>query len=247
MTVSVMVSGIRGFATIPSWTQFKVFAPTVEDPTAKQGSVKLSPSIAVVALMGAVNGPLGDGMYFNANVSVPVGPGLDFKEGVWQYVQTETRYRHQARTDGNGAIPVNEHQRNSGAFGLDNFFPYDKPSSDQPWDTGPIPHPMTDNPNNLLFPSLNDPRKTDTILSSTMNNSFTMFIMFKPAGDLSQWVPLVVDHWTVAFDVGFTGPGAYPNSYKINSSNASNGGFVPATDEPLWQMVLHNGDGWVPE
>jgi hypothetical protein len=244
-TISVKITGVgagSGLIDDSASTKFHVYTPTVISPSAKQGVVEFNIWKPYVGLYYGNGYP--SGMNFDATVEVPTIASLS--QGSWQYVQTVTDYTHETRVDANGHNPVGEHLPYPGGFGLDNTYPYDGP-----WDTGPDHHATADNPGN---PLLSPGASNDILLNTSKNASWSMFIMFKPAGGQSQWVPLEVDQWAIRFGAMRTGgstTGAWifdPSFGDPNSAaNKSNSGFLPTASEPLWDLVFVNGHNWQPD
>jgi len=179
------------------------------------------PTAQVTATTGtvAVGSPFGNLELHYGTTSIP---GISFSRtitvptgfaGATQWVQTVTTLRRR--------------QLNSGAWerwsgtGLDTTYPYDSGSS------------TSDSPGNPL---------SSDYLQVTADDSFTMWLMFKPDGATSIWVPLRQVSWSWAGAASRSG-----STWTLNSSsNTGNPADADSTTHPTWTLNVAN-NSWVAE
>jgi len=117
-----------------------------------------------------------------------------------------------------------------GLWVLDKRDPYEGHS----WPTGPTPGSTGDSPSN----DLNDPN----IRVSGLNDSFQTYLMFRPPGIGSSWVPLQLDTWDFYIEVARAGT----TWRNLGTSTQSNSGFSQYTVQPQWTNVLPSPFSQIP-
>ena len=154
------------------------------------------------------------GIEFTPSVTVPQG-----FSGDTQWIQLVDSTRRRRKSDG-------VWQRWAGA-GLDSVYPY--------WASGST----NDSPAISFSPSSNSGL---TIIEMTVADSFEMYLMFKPSGTNSIWVPLRKVSWS------WSAAGTYDgNTVTLGSSNHStNPSGVDTTDHPAWTRNAQSNQ-WVNE
>ena len=79
-------------------------------------------------------------------------------------------------------------------------------------------------------------RAVTGIYLSPQEEQLTTYVMFKPAGDDSQWVPLMKFDWWWSVDA------QNPDGWQLMTSDRYLGTPEEATDHPVWNQVASGGD-----
>jgi hypothetical protein len=241
-TLSVDVSGIPfDGGQMPALAKFNVVSPTVNAVLGlgSPGSPAIPgiPAWNNVGLYtgyatGATNAsdPTQGGAVYSAQVTVPSG----FASGTFNFLQLVKPYRDITDTSNLTEIRTSP----SGSFVLDDPFPvggnYTWPLDNQDgWTTGALYKTTWDLPHESL----------SGLYRITMDDTFITYVMFKPGGTNSNFVPLESATWGYtmsAFRAGggwvwLTGPvlkptGATPNAAAPNA-------FASASTEPTWTGI----------
>lgn len=124
------------------------------------------------------------------------------------------------------ADSLRRRQLNAGSWerwagaGLDNTFPYNPSTS------------TNDSPSTPL---------TNDLLQKTVNDSYEMWLMFKPSGTGSIWVPLRKVSWNWSGAASRSG-----TTWTLNSSsNSVNPADPDSTSHPMWTRNVKD-NAWVP-
>jgi hypothetical protein len=163
-----------------------------------------------------------NGINWTANVSVPAA----FPQGEFKFVQTVTPRRLEIRT--NGDLYNLPH---AGELVLDTSDPYAAmygPLIGGPWTTG-ASHSSGDDPGDFLDHQIQ--------LDDSVCDRFQTYLMFRPDGDRSEWVPLAREDWSWGFRIDHpTGSGTWTFYVAPWKEVAPN--FVPETNEPVWDANI---------
>jgi len=163
------------------------------------------------------------GFEIKCKVEVPSG----FSQGVWQYVQLVKMDVHREDDDTNTA----EYDMN-GEWVLDTTYPYAGGS----WSTGSTERETDDSPCHWL--------RADMKWLQTNKDEFNMYIMFKPSGSNSIFVPLAVVNWW------WKGKGQENGAswdLVVGSDGwSTNPSASDVTTYPVWDKNIANYS-WVPE
>lgn len=180
------------------------------------------------------------GIVLEGSVQVPA----DFGQGDWHIVQKWTPGRH--RTSAAGGF----HSPYQGVSGLDNWHPYLAvldPYVNEAWPTGPDARAAWDEP---YMPLL------EGSVENSMDDWFETFMMFRPAGPDSRWVPLRRVTWSIKISAVPTpaDPTVWvvdrPTERTLNGQpvpNQSQAPFLPTIEFPEWEIVHLNNAEMVPD
>ena len=228
-TVSISVGNINGISyTITS--KYEVYNPSVNNETVSFSSPRINPLFQWLSLDSAT----GPGMKWTADVRPPA----DFAEGDWNFLQLVTPGRFYSDSTRSW------HVHGTAIQGLDTAFPYAFPtvaynatvdgiaaySSPLPAGTG-----MSDSPSLSLIHIRNLGG-----VQASVSESFETYIMYRPPGGDSRWVPVrrllwgwsAVAQWNPNTQVWQLMPGGTPDS-----------GIEPlptpdsTSSEPIWNVV----------
>jgi hypothetical protein len=215
------------------YSTYKVFEPTATI-TETLGTIKLWYFTGFPPLTMGLYGATHDfgGMDWRIRVNVPAGHG--FAEGTWQLVQLVNPHI-EMDDDMTWAAAKNDE------WYLDDAYPY---QGTHP--TGQPPVWQNDNPGiNLEHASLVD--STRVLLEA----HFKTWLMFRPAGADSRFVPLKKETWgfgaqTPRADPA-TGAAGWQDPPTITVPPYTSG-FFDTAEFPLWTQVIHGEDmyDWVP-
>ncbi len=188
----------------------------VKRPTAEVTAVTVSPQIITTnPPLLAFRTPSTPGISFSRTVTMP--PSFPGGELKWVQKISSTLRRRKS-------FPGNNWSRTEAANVLDNTNPYDPGIS------------VSDSPAVELLPGFTE---------YTVNDHYEMYLMFKPAGNGSIWVPLrrVLWYWNVgATRNAITGNWSLAANPTYSNSPASEDVIIP----PQWVGNI-TSYGWVPE
>ena len=163
-----------------------------------------------------------DGMNFSAEVHVPTG----FAEGLWQYVQLVNR-RLIRKLESGHCQETNHYSE----WVLDESFPYAGP-----WNTGSPQGEFYgffgDTPGYLLVP---------VAVTYYHEQYFRLYVMFKPSGAGSEWVPLEIIHWDWETQAVKSGAG----EWSLASSDTDVGDPAATTIHPEWAGNIDDEPLWL--
>ncbi len=177
----------------------------------------------------------GTGMVMDCMVTVPGG----WPEGVWHLVQLGTTNR--TWTTGNGD---QYSWSTNGQYGLDTRYPISpQPYTTHPgtvsgWETG-FQYADGDSPGQLIF-SAEAP--FDDIATATASDAFDNFLMFRPDGEASRFIPLMRRSWSWQGSVTFNDP-----DYVLESADKAVSEAVETSDHPVWSLNIGVGSMVVEE
>jgi hypothetical protein len=215
-------------------TTFDVYTPTSSVPVvAGAAQVRYSPALGYWEI-GMLDTPtsfaatgVSSGIVWNATVTTPATGS--FSSGVFRFVQKINTAR--SITYSNGHTDLSEYY---GAWVLDNTDPYDDPAAfdgSNGWITGASPHLEGDRPRNGGDVS-------GYIKQTTAADAFTTYLMYRPPGAGSFFVPLRSEAWSYAVTAKQMAPGVWvPVGVPTSTVPPS---FSPETQEPEWDAVLTN-------
>jgi hypothetical protein len=172
------------------------------------------------------HGALGDYIAF---ISTPQGPGVSFSgdvqnpdglsNGLWHFVQiikkTSTIFNDKGKCQ---KIETND-------VVLDSQYPYEPQSLVDSWTTGSGIHNARDSPGKPLTGSN----------QVNANDQFSMYIMFKPEGPQSKWVPLKCIDWGWSFCAKLV-----ENSWNIYSPEKFLNPACETVIHPQWGENIKN-------
>jgi hypothetical protein len=216
-------------------TQFRVLKPP-STFTARIGATNTATPSGGFMSMGLFPTPgMSDGIMFNALVSLPTEPQFAGQQGEWRYLQTADIYRdYQVKGK-------TVHDEFNHVLALDNSNPYMAGTNYVPpanlfYPTGQVTGPAVDSPRMPLdvpVPTLSDPKGTKPT-KAWINENYYMFIMFRPPGLDSQWVPLKYIKW------GFQGTALNTGAWGLVPGTFGQfaGAAVTTSDHPDWNLVL---------
>ena len=127
-------------------------------------------------------------------------------------------------------------------WALDGTFPYGDTKVDPfdapdhlGWKTALFPHSHSagDTPNSTI--------DSDRTRELGMNSRYHMYVMYKPSGVGSQWVPLLSENWGFHVSVYWLGNAWTTNGLTWDSVPD----FTRETQEPIWNVVQPGG--WAPK
>lgn len=164
-----------------------------------------------------------------------------FADGQFRFVQMVNPVRSFTRITGGAAKP-NLHR----FWGLDTSDPYDDPvrfNASEGWRTDGTLHIDGDTPARGIDATI--------FKSESLQDSFKTYLMYRPPGDNSGWVPLMRDDWSYAIAVqqitatlplagGKTTKPYYTGDWSLVGKPWQNvPQFVRETQEPVWTFI-HN-------
>jgi hypothetical protein len=174
-------------------TSFDVYRPS-DTFTVTQGQVGFRPPTGDPKQFGLFgNNNSKNGMDFTGTVTMPAG--FDPNSGEWCFVQKITKVDRNA-TDADGGSYFNSM---NGQSVLDTTWPYE-PVSAQSWTTGAAAQQApgygyaNDNPNMSLL-KINTVQPQPAPVEVDFDETVSTYILFRPKGADSRWVPLQEVNW----------------------------------------------------
>jgi hypothetical protein len=226
--VSVVVSGVNGNSYTVS-SNYQVHTPS-STATATMGTAGIDAAVTKVGLVFPPAGVVGGGINFQGRVTTSAG----FASGEWTFLQTVDTVRQYWDLGWN---PF--HWSMNGLRTLDQN-PYPAPPEDpfnsgSGWIADGAPHITRDSPAKGLANTNQD----------LLNDAFHTFLMFRPPGTGSEWVPLRVLDWAVDIVAKKTNNVWAVFGTPHQSMTPANGVFNSQATEPIWNQSAANGS-WLP-
>lgn len=217
VTYTATVNGISNSAQ----ATFDVKKPNVDltmtSPPTFLGTANINGAIRWVILLANSTGTVQGATFNRQNPDIPT----PFSGGEFQFVQLVSYSLNGSYTSTTSTTPIPINQSESG---LDGCYPYglnDTTVRDSP-------SLQLDDPN-FVFQNV------------SVSNTWSMFLMYKPTGTGSEWVPLRSIDWAWAYTATRGTGGVYTSSGVTNPASSATG--IDTTTYPVWSNRVPDRSG----